>query len=99
MAFNLKTWLLGLVANHGIDLVSDNVELLLEKFYQKKPLQAAALASSLYIWIDTVVEDYAETTNTEIDDKAVDEFKEDIEKFAALHNITLTNLDTGTVND
>lgn len=93
MAFNIKNFFVNLVSGPVINEASEQFETILEKFWEKKPQTAAALANSLYVWIDTFVEDYAGTTENKIDDKAVDEFKEAIENFCTKHQIPLSNLD------
>lgn len=99
MSFNIKNFFINLVSGPVLNEASEQFETILDKFYEKKPATAAALANSLYVWIDTFVEDYAETTGNTVDDKAVDEFKEAIENFCEKHSIPLSNLDAGTPND
>ncbi len=93
MAFNIKNFFLNLFANSAIDVADNFFENFLESFYLKKPNNAIAFASALYIGIDTFAEDYAATTKTTVDDRAVAEFKKDIEEFAAKHGFVLQNLD------
>ena len=54
---------------------------------------------SLYPVMDTVIEDWATKTKTQIDDKAVDEIKELQEELAKEGGYTLPNLDEGTEDD
>lgn len=99
MAFNIKNFFINLVSGPVINEAAEQFETILEKFYEKQPQTCAALCNSLYVWIDTFVEDFAETTANAIDDKAVDEFKEAIESFCTKHSIPLSNLDKDSPND
>jgi hypothetical protein len=89
----IKTWFVEFGADVAIDKGGDFLEEALNKFYVKSPKMCAAMVSSMYVWVDTIVEDLAATTNTEIDDDGVDEVKEQFEKFAFAKGFTLTNLD------
>lgn len=71
----------------------------LEKFYVTNPKACAAMVSSMYVWIDTIVEDITTKSKGNIDDKAVNEAKEELEEFATRHSFELTNLDAGTADD
>lgn len=66
----------------------------LESFAQKKPQAAAALVSSMYVWIDTEAENAAAKTKTDWDDEAVKDVKAELEAFAARHGLQLQNLDS-----
>jgi CRISPR/Cas system-associated protein Csm6 len=85
--------LLGVAKGPIIERTIDSLGESLESFAAKKPEAAAALVSSLYVWIDTEVENLAAKSKTDWDDKAVDEAKAELEAFAVRHNLTLTNLD------
>jgi hypothetical protein len=91
--------LLGVAKGPVIEKIIDNGGELLDKFALKDPTTAAALVSSLYVFIDTVAEDAALKSKTDVDDVAIDEAKEELELFAARHGLTLQNLDAGTPND
>ena len=89
----LKNYGLGIVASPLIDKGGDFLEKTLETYYAKNPKACASLVAGLYPFIDTVVEDAAEKTDTPHDDKAVDGAKKELEEFASRHNFVLTNLD------
>lgn len=78
-----------MLTTQGGELLKDS----LEKFYEKHPKTCAAMVASMYVWIDTAMEDLAAKSKTDIDDKAVDEAKEELEAFAAAKGFTITNLD------
>jgi hypothetical protein len=85
--------LLGVAKGPMIEKTIDSLGDSLESFASKKPEAAAALASSLYVWIDTEVENAADKSKNDWDDKAVDEAKAELEAFATRHGLTLQNLD------
>lgn len=91
--------LLGVAKGPMIEKVIDNGGELLELFAVKQPQVAAALVSSLYVFIDTAAEDAASKSKNDWDDKAVDEAKAELEGFAARHGLVLQNLDAGSPND
>lgn len=91
--------LFGVAKGPLIEKTIDSLGESLESFAAKKPAAAAALVSSLYVWIDTEVEDAASRSKVDYDDIAVDEAKDELEQFALRHNLTLQNLDAGTTND
>lgn len=83
----------GIAADIAIDQAGNLMEESLNKFYEKHPKTCAALVASMYVWIDTSVEELADKSKTTIDDKAVDEAKKELEAFALAKGFTLTNLD------
>lgn len=85
--------LFGVAKRPVVERTIDSLGESLESFAQKKPQAAAALASSLYVWLDTEVEDVAKKSKTDIDDIAVEQAKKEIEEFAERHGLTLQNLD------
>lgn len=85
--------LFGVAKGPLIEQTIDTLGEKLEEFAAKQPKAAEALASSLYVWLDTTLEDAALRSKTDLDDTAVDEAKEEIEQFAARHGLTLQNLD------
>lgn len=89
----LKTFGFGIVEKEVLDKGSDFLHKTLEDYYAKKPKACAALVSSAYVWVDTVVEDLAQKTETKYDDDAVAEVKKELEAFAADKGFELTNLD------
>jgi len=95
----IKSWFINIGADSAIESGGDLIEEALEKFYITHPQTCISMVSSLYIWVDTAVEDLAAKSNTKIDDNAVDEAKEELEEFANRHGFQLTNLDAGTTND
>lgn len=84
---------LDVAANTAISQGGNLLEQALEDFYAKKPKECAAMVASMYVWIDTSLEDLAAKSNTIYDDKAVDEIKADFEAFAKRHGFVLSNLD------
>lgn len=77
----------------GIDQLGDLGLEALEKFHEKHPVACKAMVSSMYVWIDTIVEDMADKSPGKLDDKAVDEAKKELEAFATKYGFELTNLD------
>lgn len=99
----LGEWFKGLfikkVASEVIEYGSDYFEKFLDHLAQKDINTLRVWLSTSYIMVDTYLEDFVKTTKTDLDDEAVAELKEDIEKCAAKYNIPLLNLDEGTPND
>ena len=91
--------LFGAVKGPAIEKGGDFMEEALENYAVKNPIAASALVSSLYLWVDTELEDLALKSKTDMDDLSVDEVKGELEEFAARHGLTLQNLDAGTPND
>lgn len=90
----IKNWFVSFGADSAIEKGGDLIEQSLEKFYASHPQTCIAMVSSLYIWIDTVVEDLAAKSKTPLDDDAIDEAKEELEEFANRHQFVLSNLDS-----
>lgn len=65
----------------------------LNDFFLKHPTACKQLVASLYIFIDTSVEDLAKKSQNTYDDNAVDMLKKELQEFAAAHQFELSNLD------
>lgn len=91
--------LFGVAKGPIIERTIDSLGESLESFAAKKPEAAAALVSSLYVWLDTEVEEAAIRSKTDLDNIAVKEAKDELEQFAARHGLVLQNLDAGSPND
>lgn len=91
--------IIDVAANTAISKGGDLLEEGLNDFYAKSPQSCSAMVASLYVWVDTSLEDLAAKSGTDYDDKAVDAVKAELEKFAAAKGFALTNLDAGTPND
>lgn len=89
----LNEALLGFLLPKALNMGGDAVLGWLEKAYADDPVLVKTATVSLYPLIDVYVEKFAEQTETKLDDKAVDEVLETIEKFANNHAIQLPNLD------
>lgn len=95
----INTYVLGMFGKSAINEGGDFIEKSLEKFHVTHPKTAEAMVASMYVWIDTVVEDLAAKTKTPYDDLGVDEAKQELEEFASRHGFELSNLDKGSEND
>lgn len=89
----IKSFFAGIGADILIDQGGNIAKEGLDIFYAKNPKACSALVTSLYVWIDTVLEELADKSGTKLDDKAIDEAKKELEAFAAEKGFTLTNLD------
>lgn len=65
----------------------------LNDFFIKHPLACKQLVSSLYIFVDTSLEDLAVRSGNTYDDTAVDRIKQELEQFAAAKQFELSNID------
>ena len=65
----------------------------LNDFYIKHPVACKQLVASLYIFVDTSLEDLALKSGNTYDDTAVDTIKGELEQFAAAKGFDLSNLD------
>lgn len=84
---------LDVAANTTISKGGELLEQSLIKFNQTHPVMCKQLVASLYIFVDTSLEDLADKTDTKYDDNGVDEVKKELEEFAAANGFELTNLD------
>lgn len=84
---------LGVAKGPIVEQFAQTMEESLETFAAKKPQAAAALVSSMYVWVDTELEGLVAKTKNDWDDEGVKDMKAHLESFAAKHNLTLQNLD------
>ncbi len=88
----IKTIGLNLVGNAAIKQVEQLIDKGLEEFVVSDPVKCKGLVVGLHSFIPTLAKLAAKTTGTDLDDKAVEETRKELEAFAARHNITLIDI-------
>lgn len=89
----IKTWVIGAAEQPVLNQEEKFIEEFLEKSHAKNPKATTMVVSGLYMLVDTVGEDLVARTDNKYDDNQVALIKKELEEFAALKGIQLTNAD------